>query len=98
MGAYYLWWFPNTMWNVYPWGMSVNVVEPLAPDRTRVRFRSFVLDRARLGSGAGGELDAVEAEDEAVVERVQRGIHSTTNTTHTTTQQKNSTSTPFITN
>lgn len=76
VGAYYLWWFPNTMWNVYPWGVSVNVVEPLAPDRTRVRFRSFVLDRARLGSGAGGELDAVEAEDEAVVERVQRGIRS----------------------
>ena len=76
IGAYYLFWFPNTMWNVYPWGLSVNQVEPLTPSRTRVRFRSYVLDPGRLVAGAGSELDEVEAEDEAVVERVQRGIRS----------------------
>ena len=76
VGGYYLWWFPNTMWNVYPWGLSVNVVEPVTPERTRVRFRAYVLDSSRLASGAGSELDLVEEQDEAVVERVQKGVSS----------------------
>jgi len=76
VAAYYWWVFPNLMLNVYPWGVSINVVEPLAPDRTRVVFRGLVLDAARLGSGAGAALDQVELEDEAAVESVQRGLRS----------------------
>jgi choline monooxygenase len=49
---------------------------PLGPSRTRVIFRSFVADAALLGQGAGGALDPVEMEDEAVVVGVQRGIRS----------------------
>ena len=37
---------------------------------------SFVFDESKLGKGAGGELDVVEMEDEAVVESVQKGIRS----------------------
>jgi choline monooxygenase len=74
--AYYWWVFPNLMINAYPWGLSINLVEPVAPDRTRVAFRSYVWDAARLGRGAGGALDAVEHEDEAIVEAVQRGVRS----------------------
>src|SRR5262249_2723855 len=44
IAAYYVWLFPNTMLNVYPWGVSVNVVRPLAVDRTRVSFLSYVWD------------------------------------------------------
>ena len=69
------------MFNFYSWGLSVNVVEPLAKDRTRVLFRSYVLDPAKLGVGAGGNLDKVELEDEAIVESVQRGIRSHVYTT-----------------
>jgi len=76
IAAYYWWLFPNMMFNVYPWGLSVNLVLPLSPTRTRVLFRSFVADPARLGHGAGGALDPVEMEDEAVVLGVQRGIRS----------------------
>jgi choline monooxygenase len=76
VAAYYWWLFPNLMFNVYPWGLSVNVVEPLAPGRTRVQFRSFVADASLLGQGAGGALDPVELEDEAAVVSVQRGIRS----------------------
>ena len=76
IAAYYFWVFPNMMFNFYPWGLSVNVVEPLAKDRTRVLFRSYVLDPDKLGVGAGGDLDKVELEDEAIVENVQRGIRS----------------------
>jgi choline monooxygenase len=76
VAALYLWLFPHLMLNVYPWGLSLNLVQPLAPDRTRVSFRAFVGDASRLGQGAGGALDAVEMEDEVAVEAVQRGIRS----------------------
>jgi len=76
IGAYYFWIFPTTMFNIYPWGVSVNVVTPLAVDRTRVSFLPFVWDEARRESGAGAGLDRVEREDEAIVEAVQRGVRS----------------------
>ncbi len=76
VAAYYWWLYPNLMFNVYPWGLSVNVVQPLGPSRSRVLFRSFVADASLLGQGAGGALDPVEMEDEAVVLGVQRGIRS----------------------
>lgn len=76
VAAWYFWLFPNTMVNVYPWGISLNVVRPLAPDRTRVSFLSYVWDPERLDRGAGAGLDRVEREDEAVVESVQRGVRS----------------------
>ncbi len=76
VAASYWWVFPSTMLNVYPWGVSVNVVQPQAIDRTRVLFRSYVRDAAMLDRGAGGPLDRVEAEDEAIVEAVQRGVRS----------------------
>ena len=76
IAAYYLWLFPGTMLNFYPWGISVNVVSPLSVDRTRVTFSSYVYDAARRALGAGGELDQVEQEDEQLVESVQRGTRS----------------------
>jgi choline monooxygenase len=76
VAAYYWWLFPNLMLNVYPWGLSVNVVEPVSTTHTRVHFRSFVADAARLAQGAGGALDTVELEDEAAVLSVQRGLRS----------------------
>lgn len=76
VAAYYFWLFPNTMLNIYPWGVSVNVVRPLAVDRTKVSFLTYVWDAQRLDRGAGSELDRVEREDEVVVESVQRGVRS----------------------
>ena len=76
VAAYYFWLFPNTMFNFYPWGVSINVVRPLGVDRTRVSFIAYVRDPSRLERGAGAGLDRVEREDEAVVETVQRGVGS----------------------
>lgn len=76
IAAYYFWVFPNLMLNFYPWGLSVNVVKPLAVDRTRVSFLSWVFDPAKLEDSAGAEIDRVEREDEEVVESVQRGVRS----------------------
>jgi choline monooxygenase len=75
--AVYAWLFPNLMLNFYPWGLSLNIVQPLGPARTRVSFRSYVARPELLGRGAGGALDQVEMEDEAAVQAVQRaGIAS----------------------
>ena len=76
VAARYWWVFPNLMLNFYPWGLSLNLVEPQALDRTRVLFRSFVWDESKLDKGAGAGLDRVEAEDEAIVEAVQKGVRS----------------------
>lgn len=76
VAAYYYWLFPATMLNLYPWGLSVNVVQPLSVDRTRVLFRSFVGRPELLDQGAGGALDEVQLEDQRVVEQVQRAVRS----------------------
>lgn len=76
IAAYYYWLFPNTMFNFYPWGLSINVVKPLAHDLTRVSFICYVWDESRLGKGAGAALDRVEREDEAIIELVQKGVQS----------------------
>jgi len=76
VAAYYWWLFPNLMLNFYPWGLSLNFVQPLAPDRTRVSFRGYVLGADPAAGGAGAGLDQVEMEDEAAVESVQRGLRS----------------------
>ncbi len=76
IAAYYYWLFPNTMFNFYPWGVSINVVRPLGVALTKVSFLSYVWDESRLDRGAGSGLDRVEREDEAVVEAVQRGTRS----------------------
>lgn len=76
VAARYLFIFPNTMLNFYPWGISVNVVRPVSHDRSVVEFLSYVSDESKLSDGAGADLHGVELEDEAVVESVQRGIRS----------------------
>ena len=76
VAAYWWWLFPATMLNVYPWGLSVNVVQPLTNTRTRVRFLSYVGDESLRGRGAGADLNRVELEDETVVQQVQRGTRS----------------------
>lgn len=73
--AYYFWVFPNLMFNVYPWGLSLNVVEPLTHNRTRVRFRTYYFEGA-APTRTLNSLDDTEMEDEAVVESVQQGIQS----------------------
>ncbi|MGB5386022.1 MAG: SRPBCC family protein, partial [Eudoraea sp.] len=76
IAAYYYWVFPNMMFNFYPWGVSVNLVQPLEMNKTKVSFYSYVYDTSKLDKGAGSQLDKVEIEDEAVVEGVQKGIRS----------------------
>jgi choline monooxygenase len=76
VAAYYFWVFPNIMFNFYPWGLSLNVIEPISIEKTKVNFYTFVLDEKKYNTGAGSKLDVVEMEDEEVVLNVQKGIKS----------------------
>jgi choline monooxygenase len=76
VAAYYFFVFPNLMFNFYPWGLSLNIVEPIGISETRVRFLTYVWKEELFDTGAGSGLDTVEMEDEEVVEQVQRGIRS----------------------
>lgn len=74
--AHYFFIFPNLMFNFYAWGLSINVVKPIAPGKTAVEFLTYISDSSKVEQGAGADLHRVEMEDEAVVESVQRGIRS----------------------
>ncbi len=76
VAGYYYFLFPCTMLNFYPFGLSLNIVQPLGPSRTRVRFLSYVADPAEERRGAAADLHTVELEDEAVVTQVARGVRS----------------------
>jgi choline monooxygenase len=76
IAAYYFWVFPNMMFNFYPWGLSINIVEPQAVDKTKVSFHIYVWKEELRSGGAGSELDKVEMEDEAIVQQVQKGVRS----------------------
>ena len=76
IAAYYFWVFPNMMFNFYPWGLSVNIVQPISVGECKVVYHSYVCDESKMNSGAGISLDRVEMEDEEIVENVQRGVRS----------------------
>ena len=76
IGAYYYWVFPNLMLNFYPWGLSMNIIKPVGRGLTKVSFLPFIWDESKMEGGAGGDLDTVEREDEAIVEMVQKGVGS----------------------
>ncbi len=76
VAAYYFWVFPNMMFNFYPWGLSVNIVNPVAVDLCKVSFMTYVWDESKYETGAGSGLDRVEMEDEEIVENIQKGVRS----------------------
>lgn len=74
--AYYWWVFPNLMLNFYTWGISVNIVEPIDLHTTRVVFKTYLFDDERSNDFSQQTLHDTEMEDEAVVERVHKGLQS----------------------
>ncbi len=73
--AYYFWLFPNLMLNFYPWGLSLNIVQPLSLKKAKVIFRSYRFESTPF-SYEENNLEMTEIEDEVVVESVQKGIQS----------------------
>lgn len=74
--AYYWWVFPNMMFNIYTWGISVNIVEPIDKNNTRVVFKTYLFDDERGNDFSKETLHTTELEDEEVVERVHIGLQS----------------------
>ena len=74
-GLYY-WIFPNIMLNFYSWGLSVNIIEPITTQKTRVRFLSFAINEMAQPQEGDATLERVELEDQSVVKSVQKGIKS----------------------
>jgi len=76
IAGYYLFIFPFVALNVYPGGISLNAVQPLAHDRTRVVYRLYAWDPSLFASGASADLHRVELQDDEVVQRAWRGVRS----------------------
>jgi choline monooxygenase len=76
VAAFYYFIFPNLMLNFYPWGLSINVVNPIRKDYTEVTFLTYIHDDKKFNLGAEDMTDKVEEEDELVVEAVQQGLKS----------------------
>jgi len=76
IAALYAWIFPGTIVNLYPWGASINLIQPLSTTQTRVRYLTYVHEGALRGAGAGADVHQTEAEDQAVVKRVAEGLRS----------------------
>jgi choline monooxygenase len=76
-----LWWFvwPNLTLNFYPWGLSINVYQPIPgrPDQTRFLWYHHVLDAAKYAERDKRWLSAqVDAEDIDALAQVSRGLRS----------------------
>ena len=76
VAAYYWWLYPNMMMNIYPWGVSMNIIVPTSVNTTKILFRSYVQNPELLEMGAGALLDKVELQDQNVVEGCMRGLRS----------------------
>jgi choline monooxygenase len=78
--AYYYWYYPNLMINLYEGVMDTNLVVPLAANRCRVYFDYYFGDDPKY-SDAFKEKSVevahrVQIEDEAICRSVQRGLAS----------------------
>jgi len=78
LAAIYLWIYPNIMLNIYPWGVSVNIIIPQHKEKTIIRYETFVFNSENKKSGAGGDLGTVEMEDQNAILKVQKGLKSST--------------------
>jgi choline monooxygenase len=81
--ALYYWVFPNWMLNAYPDNVSLNIVIPLSPERTRTIFEWYIPESA--GPGVPEALartiafgEQTQVEDIALCEAVQVRLHSRT--------------------
>ena len=76
--AYYYWIFPNIMLNFYSWGLSLNIIEPMAINKTKIKFLSFPIKGSKQPLDTDSSLNVVEKEDQEVVLNVQKGMSSLT--------------------
>ena len=74
--AYYYWFFPNIMFNYYSWGLSINIIEPINKEKTKIKFLSYPIKGKAQPKNSNSSIEKVELEDQKVVINVQKGIKS----------------------
>jgi choline monooxygenase len=75
----YFWIFPNWMLNCYPDNLQLNIVLPLAPERTVAIFEWYLLEKDLQSPAARASVDfsdQVQKEDIAICETVQKNLRS----------------------
>ncbi len=77
--ADYFWMFPNWMLNCYPDNISLNIIQPLGPERTVAIFEWYLPEK-ELGSEAARKAlafsEEIQVEDTRICEIVQKNLHS----------------------
>jgi len=75
----YFWIFPNWMLNCYPDNISLNIIVPLAPERTLAIFEWYLPEKELGSAAARASVDfsmQIQKEDVAICEIVQKNLHS----------------------
>jgi choline monooxygenase len=75
----YFWIFPNWMLNCYPDNVSLNIIQPLEPERTLAIFEWYLPEEGLGGEAAKDSVrfsDEIQMEDVAICELVQKNLHS----------------------
>ena len=75
----YFWIFPNWMLNCYPDNVSLNIVFPVEPDRSRAIFEWYLPESDHTGPAAKASVEfshQIQIEDVAICEAVQKNLHS----------------------
>jgi choline monooxygenase len=77
--AEYFWIFPNWMLNCYPDNISLNIVLPLAPERSVAIFEWYLPEEQHGSAAARASVefsDQIQIEDVGICERVQKNLRS----------------------
>lgn len=79
--VYALWWFvfPNMTFNFYPWGLSINVYDPMlgAPEKTRFLWYHLVMDNAKYARReTSWQNQTVNDEDVSAISAVTKSVRS----------------------
>lgn len=75
----YFWIFPNWMLNRYPDNISLNIVLPVAPERSLAIFEWYLPEKDHNRSTAKASVefsDQIQIEDVAICEKVQKNLRS----------------------
>ena len=75
----YFWIFPNWMLNCYPDNVSLNIVLPVAPERSLAIFEWYLPEKDHSTPAAKASVefsDQIQIEDVGICEVVQKNLHS----------------------
>ncbi len=75
----YFWIFPNWMLNCYPDNISLNIVLPLAPERSLAIFEWYLPEKEHGGEAAKASVEfshQIQIEDIGICEKVQTNLRS----------------------